>query len=63
MKTIIEERWGTHPEDVKHYDTAQLRKEFLVEKLFESDEVRMVYTHNDRLIIGGAFPANENLTL
>jgi 4-deoxy-L-threo-5-hexosulose-uronate ketol-isomerase len=63
MKTSIEERWGTHPNDVKHYDTAQLRKEFLVEKIFAPDEVNMVYTHNDRLIIGGAFPVKENLKL
>ena len=63
MKTTIEERWGTHPSDVKHYDTAQLRKEFLVEKLFAADETLMVYTHNDRLIIGGAFPVHENLAL
>jgi 4-deoxy-L-threo-5-hexosulose-uronate ketol-isomerase len=63
MKTTIEERWGTHPGDVKNYDTAQLRKEFLVEKLFAPDEVNMVYTHNDRLVIGGAMPAGENLPL
>jgi 4-deoxy-L-threo-5-hexosulose-uronate ketol-isomerase len=63
MKTTIEERWGTHPDDVKHYETAQLRKEFLVEKLFADDEVLMVYTHNDRLIIGGAQPVKENLKL
>lgn len=63
MKTTIEERWGTHPNDVKNYDTTELRKEFLVEKLFASDEVLMVYTHNDRLIIGGALPVNEDLKL
>lgn len=63
MKTIIKERWGTHPDDVKKYDTAQLRKEFLVEKLFEADSVLMTYTHNDRLIIGGALPVKENLKL
>lgn len=63
MKTKIEERWGTHPEDVKKYDTERLRKEFLVEKIFSEDEISMVYTHNDRLIIGGAFPVKENLKL
>lgn len=63
MKTVIEERWGTHPNDVKNYDTTQLRKEFLVEKLFESDAVLMTYTHNDRLIIGGALPVKEALKL
>lgn len=63
MKTTIEERWGTHPNDVKHYDTAQLRKEFLVETVFLPDEVKMTYTHNDRLIIGGAYPVKEDLKL
>jgi 4-deoxy-L-threo-5-hexosulose-uronate ketol-isomerase len=63
MKTTIEERWGTHPNDVKHYDTSQLREAFLVENLFAPDEVLMVYTHNDRLIIGGALPVNEALKL
>lgn len=63
MKTSIEERWGTHPDDVKKYDTTQLRKEFLVEKLFDIDSVLMTYTHNDRLIIGGALPVKEALKL
>ena len=63
MKTTIEERWGTHPNDVKKYDTSQLRKEFLVDKLFDADGVTMVYTHNDRLIIGGAWPVEEALQL
>ena len=63
MKKTIEERWGTHPQDVKNYDTAQLRKEFLVERLFSADELLMVYTHNDRLIIGGMMPVNEILKL
>jgi len=63
MKTTIEERWGTHPGDVKYYDTAQLRKEFLVEKIFVPDQVLLTYTHNDRLIIGGIFPVSEALKL
>jgi 5-keto 4-deoxyuronate isomerase len=63
MKTVIEERWGTHPNDVKNYDTTQLRKEFLIEKLFEVDSVLMTYTHNDRLIVGGALPVKETLKL
>lgn len=63
MKTIIEERWGTHPNDVKKYDTKQLRQEFLVEKLFEANAILLTYTHNDRLIIGGAYPVNEKIKL
>ncbi|MDR0725690.1 MAG: 5-dehydro-4-deoxy-D-glucuronate isomerase [Prevotellaceae bacterium] len=63
MKINVDERWGTHPDDVKRYDTTKLRKEFLVEKLFAPDEVSIVYTHNDRLIIGGALPVSEELIL
>ncbi|MDR1952323.1 MAG: 5-dehydro-4-deoxy-D-glucuronate isomerase [Elusimicrobiota bacterium] len=59
----IEERWGTHPNDVKYYDTEELREEFLFENIFANDEINMVYTHNDRLIIGGALPSKENLKL
>ena len=63
MKTTIEQRWSTHPEDVKHYTTKDLRREFLVEKIFSPDEIIMTYTHNDRLIIGGAAPAKGDLKL
>ncbi|MDR1499586.1 MAG: 5-dehydro-4-deoxy-D-glucuronate isomerase [Tannerellaceae bacterium] len=63
MKTTIEERWGTHPDDVKGYDSARLRKEFLVSGLFEAGAANMVYTHNDRLIIGGALPVMGALRL
>ncbi|MDR1897744.1 MAG: 5-dehydro-4-deoxy-D-glucuronate isomerase [Prevotellaceae bacterium] len=63
MKTKIEERWGTNPEDVRYYDTEELREEFLVEKLFSNNQILMVYTHNDRLIIGGALPASKELKL
>ena len=63
MKTTIEQRWSTHPEDVKYYTTKDLRREFLVEKIFSPDEIIMTYTHNDRLIIGGAAPTKEDIKL
>jgi 4-deoxy-L-threo-5-hexosulose-uronate ketol-isomerase len=63
MKTTMEKRWGTHPDDVKHYDTERLRREFLIEKVFAPNEVRMTYSHNDRLIVGGALPVGEELRL
>jgi 4-deoxy-L-threo-5-hexosulose-uronate ketol-isomerase len=63
MKTNYELRYAAHPEDVKTYDTARLRKEHLIESVFTADEVNMVYTLYDRLIVGGAMPVNEKLTL
>lgn len=56
-------RRACHPEDVKHYDTEKLRKEFLVEKLFVSDEINLSYSQYERYILGGVFPVNETLTL
>ena len=63
MKTNYEVRYASHPQDAKQYDTARLRKEFLVEKIFSTNEVNMVYTLFDRLVVGGAMPVNETLVL
>jgi len=63
MKTNYELRYASHPDDAKHYDTTRLRKEYLIEKLFASDEVNMVYTMYDRLVVGGAMPVSESLEL
>lgn len=41
MKTNYEIRYAAHPEDAKSYDTARLRRDFLIEKVFTADEVNM----------------------
>jgi 4-deoxy-L-threo-5-hexosulose-uronate ketol-isomerase len=56
-------RYAAHPEDVKNYDTNRLRKEHLIETLFVPEEINMVYTLYDRLIVGGAMPVKEKLSL
>ena len=63
MKTNYEVRYSAHPEDAKHYDTARLRREFLIETIFTGKEVNMVYSMYDRMIVGGAMPVAEALTL
>jgi len=63
MKTLIEERFGTHPGDFKGYTTEVIRKEFLVEGLMQPDTVKWVYSHNDRLMVGGIMPVKEQLSL
>ena len=63
MKTNYEIRYAAHPEDAKHYDTARLRRDFLMETIFVSDEVNMVYSMYDRMIVGGAMPVAEALRL
>ena len=63
MKTNYELRYSAHPQDAKSYDTARLRKEHLIETLFAADEVNMVYSMYDRLVVGGAMPVGEILKL
>ncbi len=63
MKTNYELRYATNPEDFRHYDTARLRHDFLIESLFVPDEVNMVYSMYDRMVVGGAMPVGEELTL
>ena len=59
MAINYEVRFSNHPEDAKQYDTEKLRKEFLVEKLMVPGEINLVYSMNDRYIVGGAVPATE----
>lgn len=63
MKTNYEIRYAAHPEDAKHYDTARLRRDFLIEKVFSADEVNLVYSMYDRMVVGGAMPVMEALKL
>ena len=59
----MELRTASSPRDVKTYDTARLREEFLIQDLFRPDEVKMVYSHIDRIITGAAMPVKKALTL
>jgi 4-deoxy-L-threo-5-hexosulose-uronate ketol-isomerase len=63
MAINFEERFSYHPDDFKGYDTARIRKEFLVEKVMSDDQINMVYSHIERFIVGGAVPATKSLTL
>ena len=63
MKTNYQVRYAAHPRDAKGYDTARLREDFLIEKVFAADEVNMVYSMYDRMVVGGAMPVDEDLKL
>jgi 4-deoxy-L-threo-5-hexosulose-uronate ketol-isomerase len=52
----MEVRQSINSEYAKTLDTTGLRKEFLVEKVFEPDALALTYSHIDRIIVGGAFP-------
>lgn len=59
----MELRTAASPRDVKHYTTERLREEFLIPQLFFADEIKLVYSHIDRIITGGAMPVKEKLVL
>jgi len=61
MSIKYEIRFASHPADAKNYDTKRIREEYLVENLFVKDEINMVYTMYDRMIVGGAFPVTKQL--
>jgi 4-deoxy-L-threo-5-hexosulose-uronate ketol-isomerase len=63
MPIIFEERFATHPEDAKGYDTARLRKEYLISEVMKEDQICLTYSQYDRYIVGGAVPATGVLTL
>ncbi len=59
----VELRYASHPNDVKKFDTENLRKEFLIDTVFMPDEICMVYSMYDRYMVGGAMPVKDHLIL
>jgi 4-deoxy-L-threo-5-hexosulose-uronate ketol-isomerase len=60
---VIQVRYSTSPSSVETAAAADLRENFLIEDLFRNGEVRGVYTHDDRLVVGGAVPGAGQLEL
>lgn len=56
-------RFAIGPNETKQLDTEQLRDNFLVQNLMQDDSVQLVYSHYDRVIIGGAKPVGQTLEL
>ena len=59
----MENRYACAPEHVAGMGTGELRERFLVTDLFVDGEVRLVYSHQDRVILGGAVPGGAAGTL
>ena len=56
--TSFDMRWAVDPKSAAAMDTAALRANFLVEKLFEPGKILLSYTHYDRMVVGGAMPVD-----
>ncbi|WP_075217720.1 5-dehydro-4-deoxy-D-glucuronate isomerase [Mongoliimonas terrestris] len=59
----VETRQAVDPVRAKSLDTEALRAAFLAEGLFEAGEIRLVYSHYERLVVGGVVPEGGALTL
>lgn len=53
----------SNQKDYKHYDTARLREEYLIENVFGIDEAIFTYSYIDRIIAGGIIPASKKVVL
>lgn len=56
-------RYSANPNDVGHYTTEELRKEFLITGLYRADEVTAVYSHVDRAVVIGIMPVKEVVSI
>ncbi|WP_462251406.1 5-dehydro-4-deoxy-D-glucuronate isomerase [Ferruginibacter sp.] len=56
-------RFQNSPEETSQMNTQQLRENFLVQNLMQPGKIELVYSHYDRLIIGGAVPTSEAISL
>lgn len=59
----VETRHAIHQDHAKTMGTDELRRHFHVGGLFREGEIRLVYTHYDRFVMGGAVPGTGTLTL
>jgi 4-deoxy-L-threo-5-hexosulose-uronate ketol-isomerase len=59
----VETRHAVDPAAARGFDTEELRRHFHVGGIFKPGEIRLIYTHYDRMMVGGAVPDGAPLTL
>ncbi len=52
-----------HPDDVKNYDTEQLRRHFMMPRVLEENKINLTYSMYDRIIYGGVIPVGKTIKL
>ena len=57
------ERYTHHPSELKKMDTEQMREAFALTNLFKEGVVNLVYSHYDRMVIGGVEPKKEKVVM
>lgn len=54
---------STHPDMMADASNDDLRARYLIEGLFKPGEISLFYSHDERMVLGGAAPTNTPLTL
>lgn len=54
--TTTETRRPLHPDFASSMDSETLRRHFLIDNLFQAGKAHLVYSHHDRMIVGGVEP-------
>jgi 4-deoxy-L-threo-5-hexosulose-uronate ketol-isomerase len=55
--------YATHPESINGASNEQLRSLYLMNNLFADGEIRLNYTHFERIVIGGVTPTEQKISL
>ena len=63
MHTEYSSRWAIDPVAAAAMDSTELRRNFHIDGLFKPDDISLIYTHYDRMVVGGAMPADRALSL
>ncbi|MFA6891999.1 MAG: 5-dehydro-4-deoxy-D-glucuronate isomerase [Sphaerochaetaceae bacterium] len=56
-------RYSTGKEPFSRMNTEEIRKEFLIQNIFEADDVSAVYSHVDRIVTLGCMPVSGKVSL
>jgi 4-deoxy-L-threo-5-hexosulose-uronate ketol-isomerase len=59
----MEIRYSSHPQDSKKYGTKEIREKYFIDGLFVPGEMKLVYSHIDRIILGSICPTDKILEL
>lgn len=59
----MEVRYSVSPKEAQRMNTEEMRENFLIENLFVPGEIKFVYSHVDRIIIGAAVPTEQAISI